>query len=125
MVTDVWMKGCTFKHDLLPIILHNLLYISIILTSLLINDLNPFLFYWSLLLDYAIKLFVFTVLCYSNCRVYLALHLLVFSFTLYLIPVSRFVRLVGDLLWLLMRLTVVVRIDSVSVVDGQVSSLRL
>ena len=121
MVTNVCMKGCTFKHNLLSILLHNLLHISVIL----INDLNLFLFYWRLLLYYAFELLIFTVLCNSDSWIYLALHLLVFSFTLDLVPVSRLTSLVSDLLRLLMWLTIVVWSDSIGVVNGQVSSLRL
>ena len=125
MATNISMKRCAFKHDLLSIILQNLLTISISLMSLLINDFNPFLFHWSLLLDYAIYLLTFTVLCYANGRVNLALHLLVFSFTFYLVPVSRFICLVRDLFWFLMWLTVVVWIDPIGVINGQISCLRL
>ena len=118
IVTDVCIIGCTFKHDLLLVILYNLLRIRIILMSLLVNNFNSFLFYRSLLLDNAVDLLTITVLIYTYSWVYLALHLLVFSFALYLFPVCRFVCLVSNLLWLLMWLTVLVRIDSISIVNG-------
>ena len=42
-----------------------------------------------------------------------------------MIPVGRLIRLVRNLLWFLVWLTVINWIDPISVINGQISSLRL
>ena len=78
-----------------------------------------------LLLDNAGHFLVVTILCDTHGRVNLPLHSLKLTLSLHKVPIRRLICLVGYFLGPLVRLSIVIRVEDVSVVDGQSSRFLL
>ena len=68
---------------------------------------------------------IVAVLCDAHGRVYFSLHRLILALSLDQIPVGRLVGLVGDFARPLVWLPILIRVEDISVVDGQASRLLL